>query len=105
MNGSELARKLGTSTRKVGWLISTGQIKAERVKQAWLVDEASVRAFQRRNKTVVDNIKKRYVELYWAGATVERLQARAKDEFAERGVIWPLEGFAEKAIYESIMQK
>lgn len=103
MNGTELARKLKTSTRKVGELIRTGRIKAERVKRAWVVDPYSLAAFQRRNKAALDKIRREYVSLYHQGATVEGLQLRAEADFKQAGIVWPLEGFAEQTIYDDVM--
>lgn len=100
MNGTQLARKLKTSTRVVGGLIRSGTIKAERVKRAWEVDADSVKNFCSRNNAAVEKLRKEYISLYWGGVTVPRLQERVKGDFSKRGIIYPADGFAEQTIYK-----
>lgn len=104
MNGTQLARKLKTSTRVVGGLIKSGTIKAERVKRAWEVDAESVKNFIRRNNAAVNNLKEQYVTLYLEGVTVDGLQRRAEKDFKQKGIIWPLVGFSEQIIYSYQMK-
>ena len=103
MNGTQLARKLKTSTRVVGGLIKAGTIKATRVKRVWEVDAESVKNFCRRNSAAVEKLRSEYVGLYWLGVSVGRLQERTKDDFSERGIIYPADGFAEQTIYNEAM--
>lgn len=102
MNGTQLARKLKTSTRVVGGLIKAGTIKATRVKRAWEVDAESVKSFCRRNSAAVEKLRGEYVTLYWEGVTVPGLQERTKGDFAKRGIIYPADGFAEQTIYSAL---
>ncbi len=105
MNGTELAAKLKTSTRMVKFLLDSGIIKATKEKGAWSVDPESFKEFSKKNAAKVKKLKAEYVALYWQGLTVEQLQNRVKDDFLMRGIVYPVPGFAEIAIYESLMRE
>ena len=102
MNGQDLARKLRTNGLMVRRLIESGEVKAAKKKGRWDVDEASFKAFQRRNRAKLDRLREEYIALYWEGLTVQRLQARTKEDFKERGIFYPAMDFAEKTIYEAV---
>ena len=104
MNGTELAKNLNTSTKTAWYLIRSGQIKAEKKNRKWAVDIDSFHAFRRKNRASVKALKSRYVDLYWQGLTVEQLQRHVKEDFSKDGIVWPIHGFAEQAIYESLME-
>lgn len=104
MNASQLARKVGASSRAIGELIRTGRIKASRSKRAWDIDDKTAQVFCARNAAAIEKLKAEYVSLYWGGLSVRKLQARARDDFNDRGIVGPVVGFAEKTIYESLIK-
>lgn len=105
MNGLQLAKSLGTSTRMVGDLLKSGRIKAKRVKQVWECDLDSVNEFCRKNKAAVTKLKRVYMDLYWQGVSIEALEKRTRDDFKKRKIVWPADGFAVGVIYENHMRK
>lgn len=67
MNASQLARKVGASSRAIGDLIRDGHIKASKAKRAWDIDDKTAAAFCTKNAAAAEKLKAEYVTLYWGG--------------------------------------
>jgi hypothetical protein len=84
-------------------LLRDGVIKAEKVKGSWVVSRRVFESYRDANNRRIEKLKAEYVGLYWQGLNPTQLQRRVQDDFASRKIVAPAYGFAEQAIYESLM--
>lgn len=82
--------------------IHSRRLPAKKYHKRWQISPAKAWRFGRLNKRALDALAKEYVSLYWQGRSVDWLQAHTKDDFEANHIVWPVAGFAEKTIYESL---
>lgn len=104
MNATEVAKKLNVPVQTVRCLLKSGKLHGNKEKNKWVVKQKEFAMFRRKNEAVLNNIRNKYVNLYWAGLSVKQLQAHVAEDFAKEMVICRRSGFAERTIYDSLMR-
>ena len=82
--------------------VHSGRLPAKKHHRRWCIKPAKAWRFGRVNRARVDVLADEYISPYWQGRGVDWLQARVKADFAKRHIVWPVAGFAEQTIYNSI---
>lgn len=77
-----------------------GALPGKKYRKRWHIKPAKAWRFGRINRAKVDALAAEYISLYWQGRPVSWLQAHTKQDFAERHIVWPVAGFAERIVYE-----
>ena len=85
--------------------LHAGQLSGKKHHGRWHIKPGKAWRFGRLNRAALEALAEEYISLYWQGRSVDWLQARVKADFAERHIVWPVAGFAEQTIYNSIVRR
>ena len=105
MTPRQAAKLSGVPYEVIIQALRTNQLHGRKIRKRWHVKPRDAYRFGQTNQKKIDKVSAEYVELYWQGYSVARLQNRVKQDFLGRGIVWPTAGFAEQAIYKSIKKR
>lgn len=105
MTPREKSEKLNVNYREILEIISQKVLKAEKQKNRWIIQEKDFQNFKKKNSGKIEDLKKRYVSLYWQGLTINSLKNRTKEDFEKEKIyLIPYKDFAEQTIYNHLME-
>ncbi|MGX8711645.1 MAG: hypothetical protein ACQGTM_15540 [bacterium] len=83
-------------------MIQDGCVSAVKKNKRWLITEEQYAKFKTGNGRKIKRLQDEYFDLYRQGLTHYQLQRRVSSDFKRLGIICPIPGFAEQAIYEKL---
>lgn len=105
MTPKETAKMTGIPHDAILSALRGGSISGKKYRGRWHIKPRDAWRLKTVNDAKLDSIREEYISLYREGLTVDRLQARVKNDFLERNIVWPATWFAERTIYQSVMKR
>lgn len=105
LTSQDAADFFSVSRATILFAIKSGYLPATKVKGRYLINAKESRGNKKQMPERIRKLKAEYVSLYWQGLNPEQLQNRVKADFIKNKIICNAAGFAEKAIYDSLVKK